>query len=72
MRRITSSRRPSEYGQPFSGHWATNPWINSHNRRAVAVDKQQQKTALSAWEDEGGSTATSSQALGPHQAMQLE
>jgi hypothetical protein len=56
--------------QQFGGPWSPNPWMNSRfvgppNRRPIdgnshrrgVEEKRQQRAAINAWEDEGGSTA---------------
>jgi hypothetical protein len=64
MRRITLSTDSSRYFRRFFGPWSPNPWINStvagpQKHRGVdggPLGAECQKAALSAWEDDGGST----------------
>jgi hypothetical protein len=70
VRRISIGNGPAQSPQRFWGPCSPNPWTNSlfvgpPNRRPIdgnshrrgVEEKRQQKAAINAWEDEGGSIA---------------
>jgi hypothetical protein len=69
VRRINIGKGSGQPSQRFWGPCSPNPWTNSlfvgpPNRRAIdgtshAEERRQQRAAISAWEDEGGSVAAS-------------
>jgi hypothetical protein len=69
VRRINIGRVLAQPRQRFWGPCSPNPWTNPFfvgppNRRPIdgrarREEKRQQRAAVNAWEDEGGSTAAS-------------
>ena len=67
MRRINISKGSAHQSQRFWGPCSPSPWTNPlfvgpPNRRPIdgtshAEARRQQRTAITAWEDEGGSVA---------------
>jgi hypothetical protein len=69
MQRITIDKRSARPAWRFWGPCSPNPWTNSlfvgpPNRRPIdasshSAERRQQRAAIRAWEDEGGSVAAS-------------
>jgi hypothetical protein len=69
VRRINIDKGSARPSWRFWGPCSPNPWTNSHfvgppNRRPIdgtshSEARQQQRAAIRAWEDEGGSVAAS-------------
>ena len=69
MRRINNGKGSAESRQRFWGPCSPSPWthplfVGPPNRRPIDgtshyQERQQQRAAINAWEDEGGSVAAS-------------
>jgi hypothetical protein len=68
MHRTTIASRWVTPQRQYTGGWRQNPWINAALSRLTAplhgdgTEQRQQKAALRAWENEGGS-------LGAHRSI---
>jgi hypothetical protein len=68
VRRIIIGKGSAQPNQRFWGPCSPNPWTNAlfvgpPNRRPIdgtshSVERRQHRAAISAWEDEGGSVAS--------------